>query len=57
MIKRTTFEIAPEKSKEFKEFIDKNAKTKEFWEQNKKDASKKVDKEYLNNLFSKKMSS
>lgn len=53
MLQRTDFEIAPEKSERFATFIKNNAKTKEFWEQNKKDASKPINKKELDSLFAK----
>ena len=53
MLQRTNFEIDHEKSKEFRKFIKDNAKTKEFWKQNKKDASISINQKELDDMFAK----
>ncbi|MBQ9015584.1 MAG: hypothetical protein IJ109_05625 [Firmicutes bacterium] len=51
MIERSAFTIDKNKSEEFKEFISKNAKGKDFWNDVQKAASKSVDKKALDTLF------
>lgn len=51
MIQRSSVIIDPKKSKKFVKFIKTSAKDKQFWENVKKGASVKIDKEELNKLF------
>lgn len=51
MIERTRFEIDPKKYEDFKEFLKKNAKDKNFWEENKNIAEANIDQEELDRLF------
>ena len=51
MIERSSIVIDNNKSKEFKSFLKTKAKNQKFWNNVKKDASKQIDKKYLDRLF------
>lgn len=51
MLERNNIIIAPEKSKDFEGFLKKNAKTSDFWRENKESISKPVDKKKLEEMF------
>jgi len=54
MIQRSSITIDRSKSEEFKKFMMENAKTKEYWDNIRKDASVQVNKEELEALFNQK---
>ena len=51
MIKRSSIIIDPKKSKEFTKFLNTTVKDKKFWDEIKKGASVRVNKEELDKLF------
>lgn len=51
MLSRNSTIIDPQKGKEFSEFLRKNAKSQEFWNDVKKKASASVDKNEIDKLF------
>ncbi len=51
MLKRCSVIIDKDKSKEFIEFMKKNAKTKEFWEENKRLARTPFEKSEIDRLY------
>lgn len=51
MFESSYIEIDNEKKNDFKKFVKRNAKGKKFWDENKKAASREVDKEEIDRLF------
>lgn len=51
MFESSYIEIDNEKKDDFKKFVKRNAKDKKFWDENKKAASREVDKEQIDKLF------
>lgn len=51
MFESSYIEIDNEKKNDFKKFVKRNAKDKKFWDENKKAASREVDKEEIDRLF------
>ena len=51
MLKENGVVIDPNKSAEFVEFLKRNGKSKQFWEDVKKVASTQIDEDELNRLF------
>ena len=44
--------IKPDKSEEFREFVKRNVKTKEFWDKVKEKANSEIDKKEIEELLS-----
>lgn len=51
MLERNSTVISPDKGKEFTEFLHKNAKNKEYWDEVRKKASTPIDKNEVEALF------
>ena len=54
MLRNSTI-IDPKKGKEFTEFLRKNAKSKDFWDEVKRKASAPIDKKEIDLLFTKQI--
>lgn len=51
MIQRSNIIIDPDKSDSFARFIQKNAKDSAFWERNRQEARRSIDKSKLDSLY------